>query len=65
MQLSGLVSPLTSPHEATVDFSVDGDRSGGTVVETDDHVVFEDITMDQAQWYWAVAETMKRAAMSF
>lgn len=47
-----------SPHEATVDFSVDGDRSGGTVVETDDHVVFEDITMDQAQWYWAVAENV-------
>ena len=47
-----------SPHEATVHFSVDGDRSGGTVVETEDHVVFEDMTMGQAQEYWAVAENV-------
>ena len=47
-----------SPHEATVHFSVDGDRSGGTVVETEDYVVFEDITMGQAQEYWAVAENV-------
>ena len=45
------------PWEAVVHFSVDGDGSGGTTVETGvDNVVIRDITMGQAQEYWAVAE---------
>ena len=45
------------PWEAVVHFSVDGDGSGGTTVETGvDNVVIRDITMGQAQEYWAVVE---------
>ena len=44
------------PFEATVHFLVDGDRSGGTVVEREDREVVRDITMGQAQEYWGIAE---------
>ena len=44
------------PLEATVQFYVDGDRSGGTVLEFVEGTINRDITMVQAQQYWAVAE---------
>ena len=59
-------SPYWPPHEASVHFWVDGDKSGGTVVETDDHnSVIRDITMGQAQAYWAVAETHENGSNVF
>ena len=48
--------PNWVPAEGTVFFSVDGDRSGGTVVETEDDLVIWDKAMVQAQGYWAIAE---------
>ena len=59
-------APHWAPREATVHFLVDGDRSGGTTVETGvDNVVIRDITMGQAQWYWAVAENRERGSNVF
>ena len=59
-------SPYRAPHEASVHFWVDGDKSGGTVVETDEHnSVIRDITMGQAQAYWAVAETHGKGSNVF
>ena len=50
-------APHWDPQEAVVYFSVDGDGSGGTTIETGvDNVVIRDITMGQAQEYWAVVE---------
>ena len=54
------------PTEATVYFLVDGDRSGGTVVETDEHnSVIQDITMGQAQRYRATAENHEKGSNVF
>ena len=51
------------PTEATVHFMVDGDGSGGTVVETDEHrSVIRDITMVQAQRYRATAEPREKGS---
>ena len=58
--------PNWAPVEGTVHFMVDGDRSGGAVIATDDDdAVVRDITMGQAQIYWAVAETHEKAATFF
>ena len=54
------------PIEATLHFLVDGDSSGGAVVETgEDNVVIRDITMGQAQKYWAVAENNENGSNVF
>ncbi|MCY3761170.1 MAG: hypothetical protein OXH50_07955 [Gemmatimonadetes bacterium] len=48
--------PFWQPAEGTVQLLVDGDRSGGTVVETG---------MEQAQAYWAVAENHENGSNVF
>ena len=58
--------PQWVPVEAIIHFLVDGDKSGGTVVATDDDgSPIRDITMGQAQIYWAVAESHENGSNVF
>ena len=51
--------PYWQPAEGTLHFAVDGDRSGGTVVET------AETEMEQAQAYWAVPENREDGSNVF
>ena len=53
------------PLEATVHLFVDGDSSGGTVWDFVEGTIDQDITMVQAQQYWAVAEPHVNAGNVF
>ena len=57
--------PHWVPAEGTVHFFVDGDRSGGTVFETEDDLIVWDTAMGQAQAYWAIVESNENGSNVF
>ena len=57
--------PNWQPAEGTVQLLVDGDRSGGTVFETEDDLIVWDTAMGQAQAYWAVVENHENSSNVF